>query len=290
MTILCGTCAWADHEKFYPKSLRPSERLGYYARYFSIVEVDSSYYKIPSPGSTLEWVRQTPDDFVFDVKAYRTITKHDRGAATDVMLMDDMMNFEKSVRVVRDAGKLGVLLFQFPPWYTRTPSHIDYIWRLRQFFQGYSFAVEFRNRTWWMERESTEATLDLLRDLEAVNVVCDEPQVGIGTIPLIRDVTNPNYVMFRLHGRNGDTWYQKGLESSAQRFDYLYKPEELREFVPIVRDWAKQAGEVHILMNNNQGDYAIRNALDWLEIMNIPHKKPHFEQPTEQLTLFGDLE
>ncbi|MCL6443281.1 MAG: DUF72 domain-containing protein [Alicyclobacillus sp.] len=284
MAIRCGTCAWADHHGFYPESLPARERLSFYAKYFSIVEVDSTFYGIPKPASAVHWVAATPDHFVFDVKAYRTLTRHDRGRSSKEEWTRDAGAFRQVADVLKDAGKLGALLFQFPPWFVRTRDHQAYIETLREMFPDYRFAVEFRHRSWWMP-EVREDTVAWLQQQAFVNVVCDEPQVGMGTIPFEPQVTNPELVIFRLHGRNGEMWYKKGLTSSQERFDYLYSREELAAFLPVVQDWTVHASEVHILMNNNQADYAVSNALDWLSLLGQPvPERP--SGPSQQLTLF----
>jgi uncharacterized protein YecE (DUF72 family) len=285
MPVRIGTCAWADHHHFYPKSVKPSERLAFYSEYFSLVEVDSSYYGIPNSQTVRQWVRQTPRDFVFDVKAYRTLTQHDRGEAGPELLEQHFTAFTKALTVLADAEKLGVVLFQFPPWFVCTPQHQEYVERVVHKMSEFTVGVEFRHRSWFLG-DQRASTVQWLHDLRAVNVVCDEPQAGMGTIPFVPDVTHSKYVMFRLHGRNEHTWYQKGLTSSQQRFDYLYAREELREFLPIVAEWSNRADDVHILMNNNQGDYAVTNALDWKFLLGQPVKpRPQLEEST-QLTLF----
>ncbi|MCL6516566.1 DUF72 domain-containing protein [Alicyclobacillus sp.] len=285
--ILCGTCAWADHERFYPKGLRPQARLAYYARYFPVVEADAPYYHIPTPGVTARWVQQSPDGFVIDVKAHRTLTLHDRGQAGAGQRAADFAAFLAALRPLAEAGRLGAVLFQFPPWFVASDANRRYLDEVAERMAGHLLAVEFRHRSWWQDDHAPE-TLDQLRRLGAVNVVCDEPQVGQGTIPFVPDVTQPRLVVFRLHGRNDKTWYQKGLTSSQQRFDYLYTREELAAFLPHVRRWAEEASAVHILMNNNQGDYAIRNALDWLDLLGFTVRENPLrrEEPAEQLRLF----
>jgi uncharacterized protein YecE (DUF72 family) len=285
MAVRVGTCAWADHERFYPRHVKPSERLAFYAQYFSVVEVDSTYYGIPQPRTVKQWVKQTPTDFVFDVKAYRTLTQHDRGAATPEQLARDFELFVAAVSVLADAGKLGILLFQFPPWFVCSELNRAYVEWVVEKMSAYTIGVEFRNRSWFTE-EQREATIGWMRSMGTVNVVCDEPQVGTGTIPLVPDVTHPRYVVFRLHGRNAETWYQKGLTSSQQRFDYKYSRDELSELLPLVTEWASAVRDVHILMNNNQADYAVTNALDWLSLLGQPVKeRPRLEEST-QLSLF----
>lgn len=285
MAVRIGTCAWADHHRFYPKRLKPADRLSFYAEYFSLVEVDSTYYGIPRPESVVQWVKQTPQDFVFDVKAYRTLTQHDRCAVPIGEREADFHAFSEAVAVLAQAGKLGVLLFQFPPWFVCNDVNQGYVEQVVERMKGYTLAIEFRHRSWFTE-EQANATLEWLRQLRSVNVVCDEPQVGMGTIPFVPEVTHSSYSIFRLHGRNGEAWYQKGLTSSQQRFDYKYSIAELRELVPFVQDWANSAAEVHVLMNNNQADYAVTNALDWLSLLGQSVRERVVEEDSTQLPLF----
>jgi uncharacterized protein YecE (DUF72 family) len=287
VTILCGTCAWADHAGFFPPSLRPQERLSFYARYFPLVEVDSTFYGIPEPSVAAAWVRQTPPTFVFDVKAYRTLTLHDRGQVGELQRERDWSRFLALIEVLAAFNKLGQVLFQFPPWFVRSASNQTYVERLATRLEDIVFGIEFRHRSWWDEAHRDE-TAEWLRELGAVNVVCDEPQVGNGTIPFVPVVTNPRLVVFRLHGRNAETWYQKGLTSSQQRFDYRYRREELATFLPFVTRWAEEAQAVHILMNNNQADYAVQNAFDWLDLLGIHHPPRPTGGGSEQLRLFTD--
>lgn len=285
MAILCGTCAWADHQRFYPKRLKQSERLAYYAEFFPLVEVDSTYYGIPDPHVTREWVKQTPESFTFDVKAYRTLTLHNRGTPAAERLDADFAAFHAAIMPLADAQKLGILLFQFPPWFVRREAHQSYVESVVRRFREFHVGIEFRHRSWW-ESDCAAETIAWLRQLHVTNVVCDEPQTGTGTIPFVPDVTDERGVMFRLHGRNADTWYQRGLVSSQQRFDYKYSRDELADFLPIVRNWAEEAHDVHILMNNNQGDYAVTNALDWLNLLGMPTKARADLREPEQLSLF----
>lgn len=285
MAILCGTCAWNDHQRFYPNWVKPTERLAFYADYFPLVEVDSTYYGIPTPNVVEEWIRQTPKHFVFDVKAYRTLTLHDRGKASDSERTADYETFTAALSPLQRENRLGVVLFQFPPWFVCNGLNEEYVERTVRRMEAFQLGVEFRHRSWWSGQQA-EKTSRWLTQLDVTNVVCDEPQIGMGTIPFIPVVTNRKVVTFRLHGRNAEMWYQKGLTSSQQRFDYKYSRDEISEFLPIVRSWANDATDVHILMNNNQGDYAVTNALDWLSILGLPAKDRPVLTTVNQLRLF----
>lgn len=285
MAVRVGTCAWADHEHFYPRGVGPGERLSFYARFFSLVEVDSTYYRIPSPAVVERWTESTPDDFVFDVKVHRTLTYHDRQSVSADERERDHRLFQAALAPLTASGKLGSLLFQFPPWFVASEANRQAVEATVARYQDAVVAVEFRHRSWWQSQRAEE-TRAWLTAMQAVNVVCDEPQTGMGTVPFVPDVTNSAVVVFRLHGRNAETWYQKGLTSSQQRFDYLYTPDELSDFLPAVRMWTETASDVHILMNNNQGDYAVRNALDWMNLLSIPVQGDLSELPGRQSLLF----
>ena len=260
--ILVGTCNWSDHANFYPQGLRPSDRLSYYARHFPLVEVDSTFYRIQPAHYFARWAERTPPGFVFNVKAYRELTWHDREKAPEASTFE---TFTQTLQPLRAAGKLRAVHFQFPPWYVCTPQNRDYILAARDFFPDDTFAVEFRHRS-WLTDENRQATLDFLRDNHVTYTVVDAPQVGSGTVPPVVAVTNPDLAMVRFHGRNKETWYRKG-ETSGDRFNYLYSREELSEWLPAVRQMASEADEVHLLMNNNRADYAVRNARDFMALL-----------------------
>jgi uncharacterized protein YecE (DUF72 family) len=127
-----------------------------------------------------------------------------------------------------------------------------------------------------------------------VNVVCDEPQVGTGTVPAVLAVTDPRLAIVRFHGRNAKTWYMKA-ETTAQRFDYLYSRAELGEWVaPIRQQLEAEADEVHLLMNNNRSNYAVRNALDLMDLLELPMPeldehgvpRPMLQGKAQQMRLF----
>ena len=288
--VLVGTCNWSDHEDFYPKGLKSTERLRYYARFFSIVEVDSTFYRLQSARNFARWAEMTPDDFVFNVKAYRELTFHDR--IDNVPKEPDASTFEsfnESVEPLRQANKLGVIHFQFPPWFRNTQENRDFILSARDFFPKDRFGVEFRHRS-WLEPESADATLDFLRQAEIIFTAVDEPQLGSGSVPPVVGATNPEIAIVRFHGRNSQTWYKK-TEKTSDRFNYLYSQEELAEWVEPIRELSSSARIVHALMNNNHGNYAVRNAFDIAQLLGDMAALPEtsvrlFGEGGAQLSLF----
>lgn len=296
--IRVGTASWTDKSliesgEFYPSTVRsPEDRLRYYAEQFPVVEVDSSYYALPSVRNAMLWGTRTPDDFVFDIKAFRLFTQHQTDAAAlppdirealgpvgkkyiyykDVPapLLDELwQRFSMAIEPLRRIGKLGAVLFQFPPWFVPSPASLAHIAACIERLPGFQIAVEFRNKAWF-EGKRAAWILDFEREHGLCHVVVDEPQGFSSSVPAIWEVTCPELAIFRLHGRNRDTWEKKGLASSADRFNYLYKEEELRELSAGVRQLAGEAKSVHVLFNNNFGSCAQRNAAQFRELMGVP--------------------
>ena len=280
--ILYGTCAWADHEDFYPGKVKPNERLKYYARFFKLVEVDSSFYAIPNPAYVERWAQQTPEDFTFNMKAFKGMTGHERGYSVEERKVF-FPAFRHAIEPMRASGKLAAVLFQFAPWFLLTRENVDYIRAVREHFHDLTLAVEFRHRSWFDE-EMRERTLSFLKKEQLVNTIVDEPQVGDACIPTVDEVTENSLAIVRFHGRNKDTWYIKDAKHSWERFRYHYQPEELMEWVPRVHRLAQKAARVHLLMNNNFSNYAIRNAFDLMDMLGEPVERPPL--PGEQMGLF----
>jgi len=286
--ILVGTCSWTDPTliecgRFYPSWARSAEaRLQYYASQFPIVEVDSSYYALPSETTSGLWVRRTGDKFTFDIKTFRLFTQHPtplKSLPKDIRealpaevkkkanlyyrdlpteLLDELWNrFELALLPLDSSGKLGVVLFQFPPWFYPGNQQRDYILACKDRLPQYTLAVEFRHNS-WLNEKNVEHTLGLLRDHNLPLVCVDEPQGFKSSVPAIVKVTS-DIALIRFHGRNRETWEKKGI-SAAERFDYLYSEEELREWVPKIRELASKTRQLHVLFNNCRHDKAIVNA------------------------------
>src|SRR5579864_911232 len=186
--ILVGTCNWADHKDFYPpeleRSSRARERLHFYARYFKLVEVDTTYYGIPKPHVVQGWVERTPEDFAFNIKAYRSLTGHERdeNRRPRPPTHDEEREFLEALHPLRDGGKLRAIHYQFPPWITNTPQARELLLAARERHPDDIVAIEFRHRSWF-ERGAWPQTEELLRELDCVYVGVDEPQIGSASAP-----------------------------------------------------------------------------------------------------------
>ncbi|MDB5923520.1 MAG: hypothetical protein JWN13_2456 [Betaproteobacteria bacterium] len=285
MKILVGTCSWTDKTlidsgNFYPEDVKtPEARLKFYASKFPIVEVDSSYYAIPSERTAKQWAERTPDDFVFDVKAFRLLTTHQTqpkvlpkhvSESLPVVkktvyykdlpreLVDAVWSeFRAALRPLKDSGKLGLVLFQFPPWFLPHKESLAHIEECIERMEGYQLAVEFRHQTWFLDK-GRERTLAFERKHGLANVIVDEPQGLKTSIPPVWEVTNGDVAMVRLHGRNHSTWERKGLKAASERFDYWYDRNELKKLVPEIK--GLEAKKVHVLFNVNHQDQGQKGA------------------------------
>ena len=286
--IRVGTASWTDPTlinsgRFYPDSARSAEaRLQYYASQFNIVEVDSSYYALPNERNSYLWAERTPDDFVFNFKVFRIFTQHPtplhslpkniraqlspelqnkanlyyRDLPSEVM--DDLWKrFESALLPLDSAGKLGVVLFQFPRWFFPRSQQLDYIEMCKAKLRQYRLAMEFRNNVWLSEKNRA-ATFDFLRRNDLPFVCVDEPQGFKSSVPPVIQVTS-DIGLVRFHGRNSETWEKKGI-GPAERFNYLYTEEELRPWAGKIAEISQQTSEMHVLFNNCYQDKAVANA------------------------------
>ena len=275
--ILVGTCNWADHKDFYPDELmhgrRQRERLAYYARFFPVVEIDTTFYGIPKPQVVAGWTERTPPGFLFDIKAYRSLTGHEReDGKPRPPTREEERDFMNALQPLRESGKLAAVCYQFPPWFTNRPDNRDQLVAVRERHPGDIIAIEFRHRSWFDEGALPQ-TEELLRELDAVFVGVDAPQIGSGTAPPHLAITSPRLCIARFHGRNRRTWYKR-VATTAERFDYLYKPAQLQEWVPAIRAASDQGVPVHVLMNNNASNYAVVNAFDMAALLGVPIPRP----------------
>jgi uncharacterized protein YecE (DUF72 family) len=280
--VRIGTCSWADEalsKHWYPKGVPAKERLPYYAQHFSTVEVDSTYYRLPERSMVQGWADRTPDGFVMHVKAFGLMTRHPvrleqlPSDLRDGMPVDErgrvdrppreargevFRQFLGALEPLREQRKLGGILFQLPPYVVWKPSSLEYLEWARDQLGADEMLVEPRHRSWFEEDIRTEL-LRWLEDHRMSWVVVDAPKVAAKNVPdtLVAVTTPLTYVRF--HGRNAGTWNLRG-GSAAERFDYLYDEEELREWVPTLRELSGQAEEAYAFFNNNNQTNGVAQA------------------------------
>ncbi|MDX2597395.1 MULTISPECIES: DUF72 domain-containing protein [Streptomyces] len=273
--ILVGTCGWTDpalvSSGWYPRGRRDAEgRLRHYADHFPVVEADSPYYALPSARTTRSWAERTPDGFRFDVKAFSLLTGHPtrpaalpadlRGHPRDEgLLTETWARYAEAVAPLRGAGRLGTLLFQFPPSLAPGPDAESFVRAARERARDWPFAVEFRHRAWWHSPRTTA----FLKDLDATAVGVDTRQDLPTSLPPDTPVTTPRLAVVRFHGRSPH-W---GTGSKEDRFRHTYSPTELAEWLPRVQTLAAHTEEVHLLFNNCCADAAAQAAQAMRELL-----------------------
>ncbi|MET0237348.1 MAG: DUF72 domain-containing protein, partial [Kibdelosporangium sp.] len=281
-----GTSGWSDKALvaagWYPRGVHtPEQRLRYYAEQFSFVEVNSTYYGLPAEATARAWAERTPASFTFNVKAFSLLTHHQTRTA---MLPPDLRprdrtslrqrdltppaldalwdRYLQGLAPLRDAGKLGLLLFQFPPSFHPGPRARDYLLECRQRSAGMRICVEFRDPAWLTEAERP-VTMDFLTRNDIPYVCVDTPQGQPGSVPPVLAVTSAEAVV-RMHGRS-PLWTTGNKE---ERYHYRYNTSELSEWAERIRQLSGQAEITYVAMNNCVGDDAQVNAAQLATLLN----------------------
>jgi uncharacterized protein YecE (DUF72 family) len=277
-----GTAGWTDKtlidSGWYPPDASTAEkRLRYYAGQFPMVEVDAAYYGLPAEQTAAAWAARTPDGFNFNIKAFSLFTQHptpvralpsdlretvsktgkDRVYLKDVdpeVTSQVWDRFLAALEPLRQAGKLGAILLQFPPWFPISRANKEYILACAERVAPRRVCVEFRNHT-WMTSDNQKETLDFLSAHDLPYVCVDMPQGYPSSIPPVLAVTSELAVV-RLHGHS-DQWESKDIQ---QRFGYRYRDEELATWAGNVKRLAEDAAATHVVFNNCYRDYAQVNA------------------------------
>lgn len=276
--IRVGTASWTDRtlldSGWYPQAAdTPERRLAYYARQFPLVEVDATYYSPPAERTARLWADRTPAGFTFNVKAFSLLTGHPTRVASlykDLrpetekknLYPDDLppqayeevwTRFLSALDPLVDAGKLGAILFQFPPWFTIKRDNKQYLLEVAKRCDPLRPVFEFRHASWFAG-DNAEETLAFLRTHELPLVCVDMPQGHRSSVPPVLAAT-ADLAVVRFHGHS-DRWTSKDIH---EKFGYDYSDRELRDWAPKLRELAGQAEQTHVLMNNCYRDYAQRN-------------------------------
>ncbi|WP_242271761.1 DUF72 domain-containing protein [Bacillus cereus group sp. BfR-BA-01310] len=279
--LYIGVTGWGDHDSLYINPYENRNKLRTYSGDFPIVEVDSSFYAIQPARNYTKWAMETPKDFSFIVKAYQGMTGHMKGEIPFSTFEEMFDVYKQSILPLKDANKLKMILFQYPPWFDCKKKNVDLLRYTKEKMEGFPCAIEFRNQTWFYP-EMRDKTLQFLEREKWIHTICDEPQAGIGSVPLILEATNSDMALIRFHGRNVHGWLDKGENWRAVRCLYRYKNNELEEWVERLEQLKKKAKDIYVLFNNNSGGDAADNAKQLMEMMSITYGEPK----PEQLNLF----
>jgi uncharacterized protein YecE (DUF72 family) len=285
--IRVGTASWTDRtlieSGWYPADANsPAGRLRFYASQFPLVEVDTTYYALPAERTVAAWAERTPAGFTFNIKAFSLFTQHPtRVAALPADLREAVQRtgkeragketvylrqvdpavteqawdrFLAALEPLRQAGKLGAILLQFPPWFPISRANREYIVSCARRVAPRQVCVEFRNHT-WMTPENQEETLSFLSDHQLPYVCVDMPQGHASSIPPVLAVT-AGLAVVRLHGHS-EHWASQDIR---QRFGYLYSDAELTGWAGRIRELASQAATTDVVFNNCCRDNSQVNA------------------------------
>jgi len=241
--ILLGTSGWSYRDwigPFYKK--KDKSMLSTYTKVFKTVEIDSTFYRYPSKGMAMGWLKYSPTDFVFVAKLPKLIT-HEKRLSLDQGVEDDLRRFCELMEPLHLNGKLGCMLIQLPP---RFGFDLDLV---EDFFNilptNIRFAVEFRDLSWMRDE-----TWRLLKKYQVAYTIVDEPLLP----PEVHITSKIAY--FRWHGKGTRPWY-----------NYRYSIDELQPWIPQVKEASSRVETVYGYFNNHYHGYAVENCLQVLEMM-----------------------
>ena len=255
--IRIGPAGWSYPDSpghVYPAGV-PSrfDALEFLATYFDAIEINSTFYR-PQPARTFtSWVRRVAHNppFRFTVKLWQRFT-HERGAPWSA---EDVRMVTEGLEVLRDTGRLGAVLAQFPWSFKPDEAGRGLLARLAETFHGWPDVVEVRHGEW-----GHPDPLRLFADLGLGIANIDQPLLGQSLTPAARAAGSVGYVRF--HGRNYEHWFGEH-EEAAQRYDYLYSVKELAPWVERIRALGATDGvaDVYVIANNHFEGKGPANAL-----------------------------
>jgi len=247
----------------YPAGLAKTKMLEYYAGVlgFDTVELNFTYYAMPTPRTLQSMVNRTGADFCFVVRSHKDMT-HDIWADEDRRVLKDtgevFRAFRDGISPLVDSGRLGCVLVQLPVFFYPVPQNFEYLRKMPALMPGVSIVVEFRNRAWLRP--------DAFRMLEESGMGCcvvDEPKLS-RLMPFEPRRTS-DVAYFRFHGRN-QNWFNASRE---ERYNYLYSTAELEEFIPPLKSVSAGAKTTFVFFNNCHAGAAARNALMMKQMLGL---------------------
>ncbi len=274
----------------YPSPrLRGFHEATYLAEYFSTIEINTSFYQPLKPEHCRQWIERVSANpqFVFTAKLWQRFTHHTD--ATSEEERETRAGFD----VLREAGKLGAVLLQFPFSFHQTPENVEYLEGLADRFHDYPLVVEVRHSSW-----NDPAFFQLLHEMGVGFCNIDQPLIGrslkaseIATAPV-------GYI--RLHGRRYDTWFSDDPELPLhERYNYLYSQAELAPWAQRIRSVEKRSRTTFVITNNHFEGKGVVNALQLINMLThekvkvpepLRHRYPELEEiaedPPAEPTLF----
>ncbi len=295
MRLYVGTSGWSYPKGkgtwdrvFYPESVANRDKLAFYAQHFNAVELNSSFYRPPSPAAARGWAAKVPSDFRMAAKLWQKFThpkmfEQATGAPAEVK-QEDFDVFVAGLAPLAEVGKLGPIVAQFPPSFKPDSGSVEYLQDLIRRLRGVGFelAVELRHRG-WTESEQAHDVRHFMEEEGVAWVMIDEPRfrTSIRDVPLTYEVG-----YFRFHGRNYQSWWRH--DAGEDRYNYFYSPDEMRQLAGEVHEVAEHTRETYAFYNNHYGAKAVVNALQLEMALGRPALRAPLPEPL--LKTFTDLE
>lgn len=271
--IRIGPAGWSykDWEGvvYPPKPGKSFDPLAYLARFFNTIEINSSFYRPPSPSTAEAWARRVEQrkDFTFTAKLHRVFT-HERGKSTK----KDEKEFRQGMAPLVKAERLGALLLQFPWSFKNTDEDRLYLTKLLEQFHEYPLVLEVRHTSW-----NNESVYEWLEERGVGICNIDQPVFSRSIRPAALTTSPVGYV--RLHGRNYQNWFRDKAPRD-ERYNYLYSLDELDPWLMRIKQVARHTRETYVITNNHFRGQAVVNAVEIkaaLEEKRVPAPEPLFE-------------
>jgi uncharacterized protein YecE (DUF72 family) len=266
--LLIGACGWSYKDDwkgvFYPTELKPNQFLEFYSHIFSTVEIDSSFYRIPTKKIVQTWVHRTPSHFTFSGKIPKEVS-HDKGLEF-AEIEDPLLSYLDNISPLESSNKMLAHLLQLPPKFS-----IDHIGNLETFFsywnewretrgkfiigsnysaQSWCLVVEFRHPSWMVDK-----TFELLRQYNVAYCAVVEP-----LLPPRMDITRDDLFYLRFHGYGKNPW-----------FNYLFSQKEIADWAKLIKNSLDANPKTkHVAyFNNHFSGNAVKNALDLMPLVGL---------------------
>ena len=258
--ILIGTSGYDYPEWkgiFYPQDLKRKDFLPYYATQFNALELNNTFYNMPTAERILSFYNRTDGKLNLSIKANRLLT-HEISNQWQSAAQD----FKNAINPINQKDRLSAVLFQFPQNFHYTNENRLYLAKLIQYFEGFPVMIEFRHKEW-----IKNSVFDGLEKLQAGLVYCDMPQLKY--LPDGKTLNSPFIgasAYIRLHGRNEKSWYAEpqnntNVQNASARYLYDYSEQELHNFVPVIIQ-AKASGKtIQLYFNNHPNGNGPKNAV-----------------------------
>ncbi len=290
--VLVGAASWTERSlvrdaDWYPKkTMKAATRMAFYSSRFPIVEVETTYYFPPTPEVCRQWAERTPEGFTMDVRGWSLLTgqptippslwpdlhnqvqpeRRDQSNLYAAHLPTSAIEecwarFAHALRPLHEAGRLGAVVLAYPHWLSPKAETRAEVAAARERLPDYRLAVEFGNEK-WLGHDEIDTTLGWLEDHNIALACADAAE-----LPLVVAATSPLAVV-RLHGRRPDGWDPRP-HRPTHRFPHQYTRAELRDWVPRIRMLTSSVEEVHVILNNCYGDYAVRNAEQLIDALTV---------------------